>query len=254
MHWVRRVLQPRKRDDKYRFKDMWSEDIRKHAYGELSYAVARGDMDKQDSSQVEIGYNVIYAGIYDGHGCAMAASHVCNSLVDHMISIAKSQAGRFNEKLFEDAFAATEDGFVSGSIGDLYLKYAEFATDRLGSRPAISTFAIPWIRLWDLISSEEAVDLIERNRQRSGTVPMYDDIPVVVMFIDRRLFKGGSNSSVEDVSLKPFVDPVPSTFLELVQESRKQPKDPREACNFGGGSASGFGGGSASGFGGDDPS
>ncbi|KAI3514266.1 hypothetical protein L1887_12586 [Cichorium endivia] len=82
---------------------MWSEDIRKHAYGELCYAVARGDMDKQDSSQVEIAYNVIYAGIYDGHDCAMAASHVC---------IAKSQAGRFNEKLFEDAFATTEDEFV----------------------------------------------------------------------------------------------------------------------------------------------
>ncbi|KAL7587489.1 hypothetical protein Lser_V15G38540 [Lactuca serriola] len=82
MQWVKKIL---KGKEKYRFDGLWSEDLRKHTFGDLSYAVAQGDMDKHDFSQVEIGVNATYAGIYDGHGGSLASAYVYHHLFSRII-------------------------------------------------------------------------------------------------------------------------------------------------------------------------
>ena len=64
---------------------LWSKDLEKHALGEFSFAVVQANHVLEDSSQVEIGQNSTFVGVYDGHGGSEAAAYVCDHLFTHLI-------------------------------------------------------------------------------------------------------------------------------------------------------------------------
>lgn len=64
---------------------LWSTDLEKHALGEFSFAVVQANQVLEDSSQVEIGQNSTFVGVYDGHGGSEAADYVCDHLFTHLI-------------------------------------------------------------------------------------------------------------------------------------------------------------------------
>lgn len=65
---------------------LWSKDLEKHYYGDFSFAMVQGNANMEDHSQVEIGRNATFAGVYDGHGGSKASKYIRDHLFAHLIS------------------------------------------------------------------------------------------------------------------------------------------------------------------------
>ncbi|CAO2822139.1 unnamed protein product [Amaranthus hypochondriacus] len=65
---------------------LWSRDLEKHFLGEFSFAVYQANDVIEDHSQVEIGRNATFVGVYDGHGGPEAARFISDHLFLHLIS------------------------------------------------------------------------------------------------------------------------------------------------------------------------
>ncbi|XP_062112208.1 probable protein phosphatase 2C 68 [Humulus lupulus] len=91
---------------------LWCRDLDKHSFGEFSFAVVQANSVIEDQSQVEIGRDATYVGVYDGHGGPEAARFICDHLFLHLTSIARERS-TISEDVLRGAFNATEDGFLT---------------------------------------------------------------------------------------------------------------------------------------------
>lgn len=91
---------------------LWCKDLEKHAFGEFSYAIVQANDVLEDHSQVEIGRNATFIGVYDGHGGPEASRYICDNLFPHLIRLAREK-GLISSEILKDAVSATEDGFLS---------------------------------------------------------------------------------------------------------------------------------------------
>ncbi|KAK3143889.1 hypothetical protein QOZ80_4AG0306250 [Eleusine coracana subsp. coracana] len=110
---VRRYALTRKdEDDGDADELLWSRDLGRHAAGEFSFAVVQANDVLEDHSQVETGAAATFIGVYDGHGGAEASRFISNHLSAHIVRLAKEH-GTMSEDVVRNAFAATEEGFLS---------------------------------------------------------------------------------------------------------------------------------------------
>ncbi|KAF4374532.1 hypothetical protein F8388_016083 [Cannabis sativa] len=65
---------------------LWYRDLDQHSFGEFSFAVVQANSVLEDYSQVEIGRDATFVGIYDGHGGPEAARYVRDNLFNDLIS------------------------------------------------------------------------------------------------------------------------------------------------------------------------
>lgn len=65
---------------------LWSKDLEKHSYGEFSFAVVQANEIIEDHSQVEIGRDATFVGVYDGHGGPEASRFICDHLFKNLMS------------------------------------------------------------------------------------------------------------------------------------------------------------------------
>jgi len=65
---------------------LWRRDLQKHSCGEFSYAVCQANEVIEDHSQVEIGSNAIFVGVYDGHGGDDASQFIRRRIFQNLIS------------------------------------------------------------------------------------------------------------------------------------------------------------------------
>lgn len=65
---------------------LWFKDLEKPSYGDLSFAVAQANEVIEDHSQVEIGRDTTFVGVYDGHGGPEASRFICDHLFLHLMS------------------------------------------------------------------------------------------------------------------------------------------------------------------------
>ncbi|KAF5750663.1 protein phosphatase 2C 68 [Tripterygium wilfordii] len=91
---------------------IWCRDLEKHFYGDFSIAVVQANEIIEDHSQVETGPNASFVGVYDGHGGPEASRFISDNLFRHLMRLA-GEKGTINEDLLRNAFAATEDGFLT---------------------------------------------------------------------------------------------------------------------------------------------
>lgn len=91
---------------------LWCIDLEKHSCGEFSFAVVQANQVCEDHSQVDTGGEGTFVGVYDGHGGPEASRFVRDNLFLHLIKLAREN-GTIDEKVLKNAFAATEDGFLS---------------------------------------------------------------------------------------------------------------------------------------------
>ncbi|ESW34318.1 hypothetical protein PHAVU_001G142400 [Phaseolus vulgaris] len=91
---------------------MWRRDLQRHSCGEFSFAVCQANGEIEDYSQVEIGSNVLFVGIYDGHGGPEASRFIRNRIFQHIIRIAQ-ESRTLCEGTLREAIAATEDDFMT---------------------------------------------------------------------------------------------------------------------------------------------
>ncbi|KAH0720993.1 hypothetical protein KY290_006278 [Solanum tuberosum] len=125
---------------------LWYRDLEKHSCGEFSFAVVQANQVCEDYGHVEPGREGTFVGVYDGHGGHDASRFVCDNLSRHLISEIKvtnsnieehdhlfgtlenfkakqlnthvftalaQEKGTIDEEVLNNAFAATEDGFLS---------------------------------------------------------------------------------------------------------------------------------------------
>ncbi|KAG8367949.1 hypothetical protein BUALT_Bualt16G0125800 [Buddleja alternifolia] len=91
---------------------LWSRDLEKHSQGEFSFAVVQANEVIEDQSQVETGRQATFVGVYDGHGGPEASKYICDHLFRHLLRLAR-ESGAISEDILRNAFAETENGFLS---------------------------------------------------------------------------------------------------------------------------------------------
>ncbi|TKY62538.1 phosphatase 2C 43 [Spatholobus suberectus] len=91
---------------------LWCRDLEKHSCGEFSFAVVQANEVIEDHSQVEIGSDAIFVGVYDGHGGPEASLFIRDHLFQHLMGIARDN-GTISEEILRGAVSATEDGFLT---------------------------------------------------------------------------------------------------------------------------------------------
>ncbi|KAK1428812.1 hypothetical protein QVD17_17652 [Tagetes erecta] len=91
---------------------IWCKDLEKHTFGEFSFAVVQANEVLEDYSQVEIGQNATFVGVYDGHGGPEASRYICDKLFSHIIRTVQEK-GLITSEILKTAVSATEDGFLA---------------------------------------------------------------------------------------------------------------------------------------------
>ncbi|XP_074304869.1 putative protein phosphatase 2C 25 [Silene latifolia] len=90
---------------------LWSRDLDKHFLGEYSFAVFQANHIVEDHSQVEVGRNATFIGVYDGHGGPEASRFISDHLFHYLIKLARDNR-TMSEDIIRNALTATEDGFL----------------------------------------------------------------------------------------------------------------------------------------------
>ncbi|XP_074354192.1 putative protein phosphatase 2C 43 [Apium graveolens] len=91
---------------------LWSKDLERHYYGEFSFAVVQGNSEIEDFSQVEIGPNATFVGVYDGHGGTTTSHYIREHLFNNLMRYV-GESRTMSEANLNKAFATTEGGFIS---------------------------------------------------------------------------------------------------------------------------------------------
>ncbi|KAK9057686.1 hypothetical protein SSX86_022522 [Deinandra increscens subsp. villosa] len=91
---------------------IWCKDLEKHAFGEFSFAVVQANEVLEDYSQVEVGQNATFVGVYDGHGGPEASRYICDHFFSHLIRNVQEK-GLISSEVLKNAVSATEDGFLT---------------------------------------------------------------------------------------------------------------------------------------------
>ncbi|KAF7840755.1 putative protein phosphatase 2C 63 [Senna tora] len=90
---------------------LWHTDLKPHASGYFSIAVAQANYSLEDQSQVLTSPSATYIGVYDGHGGPEASRFVNKHLVPHLQKYASEQGG-LSVDVIKKAFKATEEEFL----------------------------------------------------------------------------------------------------------------------------------------------
>lgn len=90
---------------------VWGVDLKAHALGDYSIAVAQANEALEDQAQVLAAPAATLVGVYDGHGGPEAARFVNRRLFSHIQDFAAASGG-LSAEVLQKAFGATEDEFV----------------------------------------------------------------------------------------------------------------------------------------------
>ncbi|RRT64950.1 hypothetical protein BHE74_00039938 [Ensete ventricosum] len=90
---------------------LWHVELKPHASGEFSIAVAQANVSFEDQGQVFTSPSATYIGVYDGHGGPEASRFISNRLFSHLDRFASEQGGLSSE-VIKRAFDATEEEFL----------------------------------------------------------------------------------------------------------------------------------------------
>lgn len=116
---------------------LWCRDLEKHSCGEFSFAVVQANQSCEDHSQVDTGREGTFVGVYDGHGGPDASRFVRDHLFLHLIKLARENR-TIDEEVLKNAFAATEDGFLS------YVRRAFGITPAIASKGCCCLVGVIW--------------------------------------------------------------------------------------------------------------
>ncbi|GKA70476.1 probable protein phosphatase 2C 63 [Tanacetum coccineum] len=137
---------------------LWHNDLKQHASGDFSIAIARANYNLEDQSQVYTSPSATYVGVYDGHGGPEAYRFVNSRLFPFMHkldSVIHNSIDQFCEDVFrggvrcaeeEDLVAeyATEQGGIAPDVikkafSATEEKYFQFVKHQLPVRPQIAS-------------------------------------------------------------------------------------------------------------------
>ncbi|KAE9618669.1 hypothetical protein Lal_00047750 [Lupinus albus] len=89
---------------------LWHTELKPHASGDFSIAVAQANYSLEDQSQVFTSPSATYIGVYDGHGGPEASRFVNRHLFSYLHKFTTEQGG-LSVDVIKKAFSATEEDF-----------------------------------------------------------------------------------------------------------------------------------------------
>ncbi|KAE9611704.1 hypothetical protein Lal_00011875 [Lupinus albus] len=89
---------------------LWHSELKPHASGEFSIAVAQANYSLEDQSQVFTSPSATYIGVYDGHGGPEASRFINRHLFSYLNKFVTEQGG-LSVDVIKKAFSATEEDF-----------------------------------------------------------------------------------------------------------------------------------------------
>lgn len=105
---------------------LWHAELKPHASGEYSIAVAQANERLEDQGQVVTSPAVTFVGVYDGHGGPEASRFLSSRLFPHLHKFSSEQ-GCMSTEAIKKAVRATEEEFVQLVKGS-WLKRPKIAT------------------------------------------------------------------------------------------------------------------------------
>ncbi|OIW06877.1 hypothetical protein TanjilG_19526 [Lupinus angustifolius] len=91
---------------------LWHTELKPHAFGEFSIAVAQANYSLEDQSQVFTSPSATYIGVYDGHGGPETSRFINRHLFSHLHKFVTEQGG-LSADVIKKAFSATEEEFYN---------------------------------------------------------------------------------------------------------------------------------------------
>ncbi|PNX66998.1 putative protein phosphatase 2C 68-like protein [Trifolium pratense] len=64
----------------------WSRPLVRHHCGEFSMAAVQANKDMEDQSQVEVGTDALFVGVYDGHKGDAASIYIIDHIFTELLS------------------------------------------------------------------------------------------------------------------------------------------------------------------------
>ncbi|KAK2357788.1 Protein phosphatase 2C family protein [Trifolium repens] len=90
----------------------WFTELERHHMGQFSMAAYQANSIMEDYSQVEVGDNCLFVGIYDGHDGTNAAKFISHHILEELSWLIRENNNVMSEKLLREAVAATEEKFT----------------------------------------------------------------------------------------------------------------------------------------------
>ncbi|XP_013593512.1 PREDICTED: probable protein phosphatase 2C 67 [Brassica oleracea var. oleracea] len=98
----------------------WYKDLGLHAFGEFSMAMIQANSVMEDQCQIESGpltfnnpaVQGTFIGVYGGHGGPEASRFIADNLFPNLKKFA-SEGGEVSEEVMRNAFAETDEDFLS---------------------------------------------------------------------------------------------------------------------------------------------
>ncbi|XP_072957096.1 probable protein phosphatase 2C 78 [Typha angustifolia] len=90
---------------------LWDLDLKPHASGDFSIAVAQANANLEDQGQVLTSSSSTYIGVFDGHGGPEASRFVSSHLFPYLHKF-ESEQGGLSAEVIKEAFDATEEEFL----------------------------------------------------------------------------------------------------------------------------------------------
>ncbi|GAU43077.1 hypothetical protein TSUD_194310 [Trifolium subterraneum] len=97
----------------------WFTELERYHMGEFSTAAYQANSVMEDYSQVEVGDNSLFVGIYDGHNGTNAPKFISNYIFQELSRLIRENNNMMNGQLLREAVAATELKFTQ--VGTLYV-------------------------------------------------------------------------------------------------------------------------------------
>ncbi|KAK7308100.1 hypothetical protein VNO77_41695 [Canavalia gladiata] len=91
--------------------DIWHADLKPHASGEFSIAVAQANSCLEDQSEVLTSPSATYIGVYDGHGGPEASRFVSKRVLPYLQKLV-SEEGCVSVDVIKKALSVTEEEFL----------------------------------------------------------------------------------------------------------------------------------------------
>ncbi|KAK2417299.1 Protein phosphatase 2C family protein [Trifolium repens] len=90
----------------------WSRPLVRHHRGEFSMAAVQANMDIEDHSQVEVGTDALFVGVYDGHKGDTAAIYLRDHIFGEILRRIQQNNNLMTELILRQAVHQMERGFI----------------------------------------------------------------------------------------------------------------------------------------------
>ncbi|XP_045797675.1 probable protein phosphatase 2C 43 [Trifolium pratense] len=99
----------------------WSRPLVRYYSGEFSMAAVQANRDMEDQSQVEVGFDALFVGIYDGHKGDATAIYLKDHIFRELIRLIKENNNNMNKNIMTQVVDQMEKGFMESAGRNVFV-------------------------------------------------------------------------------------------------------------------------------------